>query len=323
MSRIADRWNGIVDFWREEEAPDAYALARMIWGVVVVANVLKQIAGPGVIRLYSTPEYGGTWAFDRGATYSLLQFLDPTPGVIYGLVAANLIAGLFLTVGFLTRTSALVLMLVHITLVARLSLYGFGADSVFRVFSFLMVLAPLGASWSVDAWLWGGHRRVPLWPRRLVQAQLTFVYVKTGLVKFSSQWLVTGGWSALYYALNDPGVARFSGRWAAWVYPLTQLGTFVAHWWEKLFFLLPWSMYLQRSDVPDGRLKRLLGRYDLRPAVLGVGVILHMSLFVTMNLGMFPWVTMALYFFFVRPDEARAWLERVLPARLRGVQEAS
>ena len=321
MSALVDRWNGIVDFWREEEAPDAYALARMAWGAAVVGNVLNQIFSPGVLRLYATPEHGGTWPFERMAAYSLFQSFDPTPNVIYAMVAVNLIAGVFLTVGFFTRTAALLLMVIHMSLVARLSLYGFGGDSMYRVFSFLMVLAPLGASWSVDACIWGGNTRVPIWPRRLIQAQLMFVYVKTGLVKISSQWTFVGRWSALYYALNDPGFARFSPIWSAWLYPLTQVGTLVAHWWEKLFFLLPWNMYLQRDDVLDGRLKRTLGRYDLRPLFLGLGVILHLGLFLTMHLGMFPWVTLSLYTFFLHPAEARGLLERVLPAKLRGVAD--
>jgi len=314
-------WSGYVDFWREREAPDAYALGRVSWGLAMTANMLHQILGVGVVELYALPEHGGVWGWGGPPTYSLFQLFDPTAEAVWALALVNLLAALCLTAGAFTRVAAVVLMAINMTLVSRLSLYGFGGDVVVRVFSFLMVLAPLGASWSVDAWLFGGRRQVPLWPRRLVIAQVTFLYVKTGIVKLGSQWSFSGGHSAVYYAVNDPSFARVDGRWAAWAYPLTQLGTFVTRWWETLFFLLPWNMYLRRPSERRGLLRRTLGRIDLRLPWLAVGAILHLTLFATMQLGMFPWVTMATYAFFVKPSEARWLFEKVLGKRARGVQE--
>ena len=314
-------WNGYVDFWREREAPDAYAVARITWGLAVAGNIVHQMLFPGVVTLYALPEHGGTFGWNGPPFYSLFQFFDPTAEAVTALAIANLVFALMLTAGAATRLSALALMAIHITLVGRLSLYGFGGDIVVRVFSFLMVLAPLGASWSVDAWLLGGRRFVPVWPRRLVIAQLTFLYVKTGIVKLGAQWSFSGGHSAVYYALNDPSFARVDGSWLAWVFPLTQIGTFVTRWWETLFFLLPWSMYLRRPKDRPGLLRKTLGRFDLRLPMLGVGAILHLTLFATMDLGMFPWVTMALYAFFLKPSEARWLLTRVLPERLRFVSD--
>lgn len=317
-------WNRYVDFWREREAPDAYALARMVWGAVVLANLVHQMISPGVLELYALPEHGGVWTLHKRPSYSLFQFLDPTASVVWGIVITGLVAALALIVGLGTRAAALVLMVVNMTLVGRLSLFGFGGDTVYSVFSFLVVLCPMGASWSVDAWLFGaGRAHVSKWPRRLVIAQLTFLYVKTGLVKAGSQWSFSGGFSALYYALNDPSYTRFHGAWTAWAYPLLQVGAFVTRLWETVFFLLPWSMYLRRPSARRGWLRRTLGRYDLRIPFLGIGAIMHLTLFVTMDLGMFPWVTMSTYVFFVRPHEARWLLERTFGAARRGVPESS
>lgn len=318
MRRPVALWGAWVDLWREREAPDAYALGRIVWGSAVIGYLLHQAWSPGVLELYALPEHGGVWAYRHAATFSLFDLFAPTPPVVYAVFGAACVAAVALTVGAWTRGAALALMLLQLTLRQRLELFEYGGDSVVSVFSFLMVLAPLGASWSVDAHLRGVRASVPLWPRRLIIAQLTLLYVKTGIVKAGSQWSLAGGYSALYYALNDPSFARVDGAWAARLYPLTQLGTFVARWWETLFFVLPWSMYLRRHPDHGGRLRRALARFDLRLPMLGIGVVLHLGLFATMHLGMFPFVTMALYSFFLRPDEARRVLQRVLGAGLRG-----
>src|SRR5262249_25513652 len=159
--------------------------------------------------------------------------------------------------------------MVQVTLYDRMPWFAFGGDNVFRVFLYLTVLAPCGAAWSLDArWRGKGRADVPRWPRRLFIAQLTIVYVATGIMKAGSPWSVMDGWSALYLALNLPGIARWPGDWAAWVYPLTQVGTFVSKWWEITFFLVPLNLFLRRrpnSSAPRrGRLRRLLARWDLR-----------------------------------------------------------
>src|SRR5207253_340208 len=81
-------------------------------------------------------------------------------------------------------------------------------------------------------------------------------------------------------ALSLPGIARWPGNWAAWVYPLTQIGTIVSKWWEITFFLAPGNLFLRRHpDKPGrGRLRRLLARWDLRLLFLPLGVVLHLRL---------------------------------------------
>ena len=309
------RWQGWVDYWREEEAPDTLALGRIVWGLGVLAYLVHMLIWPGIPELFYRPMDGGV--FPRSVhAWSLFAWFTPTPTVIWAVVVVNLAATVSFTVGLGTRAAAVVMWVCNVSLMRQLSLYGFGADSLVSVFSFLMVLAPLGASWSVDAAQGRGRASVPCWPRRLVIAQITLMYVKTGIVKAGSTWSFSGGHSALYYVLNDPGFARVPGRWAAWLYPLTQLGTFVARWWETLFFVVPWNMHL-RSHPPvgggaaRGRVGRWMSAVDLRPAMLGTGVALHVALATFLELGMFSWVTLSLYPFFLKPTEARAVLERL------------
>ena len=300
-------WSRYVDFWREKESPDALALGRICFGLAVVVNIAEPLLRGTLLELYALPAHGGIFPF-HAPTWSLFALFEPTATVVYAVGFAMLFAGICFTLGLFTRLMAVALMVLQMTLVARIGWFGFGADNVFRVFAFLMVLAPVGGAWSLDARWRGRREQVPAWPRRLIIAQITVLYVSTGVIKLGSTWTFVDGWSALYYALNLPYFARFDGSWAAWIYPITQIATFVSRWWEMLFFLLPAALFLRRTPDRGGRLRRWVARHDFRPLVLGLGVVLHLSLAITMDLGMFPWVMLSLYPFFLTPGEAARWL---------------
>jgi len=313
-SRVAEAWLRYVDFLREREAPDALALGRIVFGLAVIANVLEQIFYTGVMELYGNPSAGGVFAFSGKAKYSLFALVDPTPEAVWAVVLLTLIGGVTFTLGLFTRLSSLVLFVCHMTLMARMGWFNFSSDNVYRVFSFLMLISPVGAAWSLDAkWRGKGKPTVPMWPRRLLIAQLTIVYVKTGLMKVGSTWSIDDRWSALYYSLNLPYFAWFPGEWLAseYIYPFTQVATFVARWWETLFFLVPLGLYLRRNPTSGGRLRRMLAAIDWRLVFMPVGVLLHASLVVVMKLGMFPFVMVSLYPFVMEPAEARRVLNRV------------
>lgn len=305
-------WTRYVDFWREKEAPDILALGRICFGVAVVANIADPLLNGTLLELYASPEHGGIFPFQNTHTWTLFALFPPTATAVYALGISTLTAGIGFTLGIYTRAMALALFVLHMTLTSRLGFFAFGADNVFRVFSFLMVLAPVGSCWSLDsAWRGRGQEWVPAWPRRLIIAQITVLYVQTGVLKLGSTWTFLDGWSALYYALNLPYFARFDGSWAAWAYPLTQIATFVSRWWEIGFFLLPLAMFLGRTPDRGGRLRQWVARTDFRPPVLGIGVVLHLSLAATMDLGMFPWVMLSLYPFFLTASEARRVMSAV------------
>src|SRR5262249_54958604 len=163
--------------------------------------------------------------------------------------------------------AAFVCFVIQVTLVERMSIWAFGGDIIFSVFLYLMVLTPSGATWSLDArWRGKGAVTLPCWPRRLFIFQLTVVYVVTGIMKIGSTWSFLDRWGALYLALNLPGIARWRGDWAAWVFPLTQVGTFVSKWWEITFFVVPLNMRFRRRQAEGkklGLVRRLLARWDL------------------------------------------------------------
>ena len=317
-------WRRYASFWGEREAPDSLALLRITFALALIANLVEQLLAGNVLELYARPQDGGVFPAGRpDSPLSLFRLrpFSPTPFNVYLLVFLQLAAAAFLLVGLWTRLAALVCFVVQVTFYERLELFAFGGDNVFRVFLYLTLLAPCGAAWSLDA-RWRGKRQadVPRWPRRLFIAQLTVVYVATGSMKIGSTWSVMGDWAALYLALNLPGIARWPGDWAAWVFPLTQVGTFVAKWWEITFFLVPLNLFLRRTRPQGtkrrGPVRRLLARWDLRLAYVFLGVVMHFSLTVLLDLGVFSVAMLGLYPCLFQPHESRRLLETVA-ARLR------
>lgn len=308
-------WQRYVSFWNETERPEPLGAVRITFGLALVANMLEQLLHTGVLELYAEPLAGGIFSHGGAGWSNLFEYLPATAAVVYALCLLHLVAALGLTVGLFSRLSALLALITYHSLTGRMYMYRFDADTVYLVFLWLFVLAPAGSWASLDArWRGKGADVIPAWPRRLMVAQLTIIYVRTGLIKVGSTWSLSDGWSALYYALNLPGLARWPGDWVAAVYPLSQVATFIAKWWEITFFLVPLSLYLQRQPAERG-LRRILAWEGWRPLYLGVGVLMHLSLVLVMNLGLFPFVMMAVYPCLARPEEVRRLLSRVVPIR--------
>lgn len=315
------RWQRYVDFWNESESPHALALCRITFGLALVSNAVEQLLHSSALELYAEPSQGGIFAGVAQTSYSLFRLIPSTPEVIYACLIAYLLSSILFMTGLFTRPSAFLCLILQMSLNDRIWMYRFDADIVFQVYCYLFVLAPAGACMSLDAhWRGKARAQIPAWPRRLLIAQLTFIYVRTGIVKMGSTWSFSDGYSALYYALNLPGLARWSGDWVVPFYPLSQLATFVAKWWEITFFMVPLSLFLQRGRSRESseaglpfkasKTRRFLAWDGWRWGYLAVGAIMHASLVVVMNLGLFPFVMVSVYPSCFKPAETELLLNR-------------
>ena len=186
----------------------------------------------------------------------------------------------------------------------------------------LLFLADSNRTLSLDCRLrtgrWTSQRPVPAWPRYLAVLQLVVLYGATGLHKLGATWLPTGGYSALYWALQDAVFRRLETAWVAWVYPLTQLGTFVAWSFEVLSPLLLLVFYCRATRARPGRLRALVNRWDLRAPYTLVGLCLHLGILALFEVGPFSYISLSFYFCLWRPEElARAWARLTGRARRR------
>ena len=182
-------------------------------------------------------------------------------------------------------------------------------DTLLHNLLWLLFLSRSTATLSLDSRLrhgvWARSVQVPAWPRYLVVFQMVVVYASTGIQKVSSHWSPLGGFSALYYTLQQPSWQRFDMSWLAFIYPLTQVGTAVTWIWEISSPLLWVALYFRAKPQGGSWLRACFKRIDARAIFVTVGLAMHLLAWVLMDLGLFTWVSLAMYPCLWRPDELR------------------
>jgi hypothetical protein len=206
--------------------------------------------------------------------FSHLDHLSPTG--LHVAHAAGLGAILAFTAGLGTRVANVLVAAALLGLYHRDPWIQNGGDRLLRMWVLYLCLTPSGAAWSVDAWL--RRRRgappideVPIFGVRLVQLQVGWMYLDTGVEKA----LGSGWWdgTAISWALSDGTFNR-----APWLFdPVLFTGVGQAGAAVTTVATLLWELLF----VPLVLVRRT------RAATLLVGVVLHLGIFLTMSVGMF------------------------------------
>lgn len=261
----------------------------------------------------------------RGPKFSLLYFWD-SPTAMWIHIAAFELCMLAMIVGLWTRVSSVLGFVLMLSLFDRNPLFWEGTELVFRVFFVYLLCARTGHAWSVDAWLRRRRARrlgrepeelrpIPAWPRRLMMLQLAVVYLDTGLLKHGQVW-VHG--DAVYYAMNLDHFYRLEPQPIA-----ALLGTNVLRvmtWFVRageIAFALVFvgealRVHLDADPRPDLRAWRVaawIRRWILGRRIWITWAVATMGgIFVTMNIGMFQPVMLALCLVYFRGEELAAAL---------------
>jgi hypothetical protein len=247
--------------------------------------------------------FGNTIAVGRGAFFVLV-------GALFCLM-----------VGALSQPAALVSLLVYAQLALVLPGADRGIDMLIRNVFLLLVFVPSGRRFGVDALLFGRLERLPVWSRRLLILQMLVLYFTAGVQKAAVAWWPWGGFSALYVVLQDPAIARFPFEWLQAFYPLTQLLTATTMAFELGAVVIPFAYWYRATRTRPGWLRAQFNRFPVVPIWLALGLVMHLGIAVTMQLGIFPWMVLSLYVAFFHPRELQYWLHalpdpRPRPARI-------
>jgi hypothetical protein len=314
MSWLA-RW---VAFWDEREPPTTLAVIRIAIALVMLVD-LAEIAWHGVATwLWAPLEAGGTLAWDAADAPLLYRLLPQTAGSAQLLWLGLVLSLVCVGAGFCTRGAALC----YVLLSAQAALINGPADRAIdraiRIMMLILVLSPAGKVWSIDARLKTGRFRgslapAPAWPRYLILAQLVLIYFGAGLAKGGTYWYPWGGYRALYLTLQDPILAAADFRWLAQplAFRMTQVATAVTHLWELSAPLVLLAAYARRTRGKAGWLRRLFVLVPVRNLYVALGVAFHLTLALSLRLGIFPFAMLACFPAFFRPEELERGLVRL------------
>ena len=171
-----------------------------------------------------------------------LHMLRGDAGFIRVLFLLAAVAYALFTVGYRTRTVAVVAYILDCSLQARNPLINDGSDNLTRVLLFWALFLPLGARFSFDARRLNVADRVNTLAGAAYVVQLGLVYFCGAVAKSDPVWTRDG--TALYYALSIDAFATPLGRALANVPAITKPLTFAAlalEWLGPFLVLLPWA----------------------------------------------------------------------------------
>ncbi len=302
------RWADLLD---RREGAIPLALCRIIAAVTVCLHLVTMWTSGTAMGVWVSVKFGGI----RESDLDWLEFLGgATPLNIRLALAFGICSSALMALGAFTRVTTVCTWLSFRLLTGLNNHSGGSSDDLLVNILFLLMFAGCGGALSFD-------RRnqapayVPVWPRYVLIGQLVLVYWMTGLQKVSAAWLPGGPLDALWYIFQQPSWQRIPMLWLARLYPLTQLGTLVAWTFEQTAPLLLLAFWYRYTPHRPGRVRALFNRLDFRAVYLAIGVMLHLGIWLTLEVGPFFGGVFALYACCFTAEEYRNFVFRI-PARL-------
>lgn len=288
MSSAVQRWQ---HFWFEPVLPHIYALLRIVLGTV------------GCLTLIGLSSQSTFWSLDGfvpvGNTgLGIKAFLMAHGvGAVAGtaLYLATFVAFISMTAGFLTGPSVAVALMTSLMQVAWNYLPLSGADAAIRAFLFCLLWTDCGAVWSVDAWLArrkgnaAAPPRVAIAPLRLIRLQVALIYLNAGLWKLMNPYWRDG--TAVHYVLESNVYHRFPFELP---FPMAAVSAFT---YGTLFWEIAFAPMLMFKAT--------------RRLALALGVMLHLGMLMTIEIGPFHLVMLASYLAFLDPKDVPMLAQRI------------
>jgi uncharacterized membrane protein YphA (DoxX/SURF4 family) len=288
--RLLSAWER---FWHQPVRAERLALMRILLGVALLTDQLFQYL-PNLMEFFGPTGVAPQGLHDnyqlRHWHWTVLLFNTDDPAVLYPVFWAWVGVTLAWTVGFCTRLMNVAVWFLTMCFLNRNPDILNGGDDTLQVGIILLLISPCGAALSVDSWLRrrlggpAGPTYTPAWPVRVLQIQLCLIYLGTGIPKLAGDctWdplTCAGTWwegTSIHYVLNYVTMGRWSYAQLPVPFWLTAALTYVCVWWEVLFPLL------------------VLIRWTRKWALL-FGLLFHLGIYFTIEVGWFSFYTMSFY----------------------------
>lgn len=178
---------------------------RMLWtdeGMFTGDETRKRLGRSALSGWTELDGFFDHWALVKffWGKYSLL-FIDSSPSFVIGYLIALYVVLLLFTIGFRTRVTSVIAMLLVNSLYNRNAVYLEGHDTVFRCMWFMILFARTDAAWSVDNWI---RLRRERWLRRRLGPQPNAIpYDWLQLADRAGHWLYGGLFAWWFCAIVD------------------------------------------------------------------------------------------------------------------------
>ena len=256
----------------------AFGTLVVLWTVSLVGDLDDFFSSYGVLPRQADGIY----------EWGLFEIWSDDRALIIGW-ALLLLSAIALTVGWHSRLAAVIVFALILSFEFRNPFIFNSGDALIRLEALLLALAPSGAALSLDqrratGKFWSAQMRAP-WALRLLQIQLTLIYVSTFQVRMTGNKWPEG--TALSYAFRLQDML---------IIPLPHWLTTSA----QLMNIATWGTLLLELAIGV-----LVWNRRCRPYVLVAGLVLHSIILVTVAVGFFSPAMFVLYLAFIDPETVR------------------
>lgn len=259
-------------------------VVRVAFGLILLWDWWRYVRYDRIVRYY----------VESGTTFPFIPGVQPLPEpwihILWGGVG---LFGLLVAAGAFYRVSIVALtgIFAYFFLLDRAQYLNHNYMVI--LFGVLLAMAPAHRAWSVDAWLRPDLRSatIPRWPVTAIKAQLEIILIFAGLVKITDDWLrgeplrtwLSGREDEVFFGF----LFQYDGAFAA-----AAIATILLH----------------VLGAP------LLLWHRTRLAVFCIYAVFHWSNAQLFNIGIFPWITLALTTIFFAPDWPSRLVGRPAPS---------
>lgn len=261
QGKLLMRWRDKVShFFFAQRPMQGMAICRVVFGISVFFNYVffffdfKNYYGPAAISgstFYDRVPWAVRLGRDTTANFDWL-FSVSEPAIFLGLYCLLLIMSVWFTIGFYTRTSGLLVLLLHTLLHANNELLFWGWGELIKPFLIYCILSDPGRWYSVDSWLksrkWrptpdDGEWQGPAWRLRLFQIHVTTVYIVAAWTRIDDPNWLNG--SMLHGILTDSIFSRIDSDF----WPLKELLRITCYGAWVLEIIAPFTLWFKRTQV--------------------------------------------------------------------------
>lgn len=281
-------------FFFEEKSTEGLALFRMIWfGITFIYYLfdtgnIADFYGPEAIVSLSTVRAQFPYLH-----LNIFHFFHSQYEVSLGIFILYGVTLLTSMIGLFTRYSIIAALILMTSLHQRNIWMLSSAELLVRTITLYLAFSPCGHSFSVDAYLGRFFKKFrkkriwPVWSLRLIQIQLSVVYLWTFWHKIKGDTWFDG--TAVYYATRLESMTNFPVPYFLDSVPFLKLAT-----WGTL--------------ILEFGLGVLIWFKEFRKPLIVLGILFHLGIEYSMSIPYFEFYMMSLLINFFTPEELSSFI---------------